>query len=97
LKILQDANCESEIVEYLKDGMTAQELTLLITQLGIKAEELVRKTEAIYKEKFKGKSMRDEDWISAMVAYPKLIQRPILVNADQAVVGRPPELFCELI
>ena len=97
LKILQDAECEFEIVEYLKDGLTVQELSLLIKQLGFKAEELVRKTEAIYKEKFRGKIMSDEDWISAMVAHPKLIQRPILVNKNQAIVGRPPELFCKLI
>ena len=97
LKILQDAGCEFEIVEYLKDGLTVQELSLLIKQLGFKAEELVRKTEAIYKEKFRGKIMSDEDWISAMVAYPKLIQRPILVHKNQAIVGRPPELFCKLI
>ncbi|MDG2331659.1 MAG: arsenate reductase (glutaredoxin) [Flavobacteriales bacterium] len=97
LKILQDAECEFEIVEYLKDGLTVQELSLLIKQLGFKAEELVRKTEAIYKEKFRGKIMSDEDWISAMVAHPKLIQRPILVNKNQAIVGRPPELFCQLI
>ncbi|MBT4775345.1 MAG: arsenate reductase (glutaredoxin) [Crocinitomicaceae bacterium] len=97
LKILQDAECEFEIVEYLKDGLTVQELSLLIKQLGFKAEELVRKTEAIYKEKFRGKIMSDEDWISAMVAYPKLIQRPILVHKNQAIVGRPPELFCKLI
>ena len=97
LAILQNSKCQFEIVEYLKDGLTDEELTTLIRLLDVNAEDLVRKTESIYKEKFKDRSMTDKDWISAMVEHPKLIQRPILVTKDKAVVGRPPELFNELI
>jgi len=59
--------------------------------LGIAAEELIRKGETVYKENFKGKNLTEEEWISAMVAYPKLIERPIVVKNGKAAIGRPPE------
>ena len=78
-----------ETVLYLKDKLTKEELTNLITQLGIQAEALVRKTEKIWKDNFKGKELSDEDIITAMIEYPKLIERPIVSNGSKAVVGRP--------
>jgi len=80
-----------EIIEYLKIVFTEKELTDLVAKLGIPAEKLVRKGEAIFKEKFKGKTLTDEEWIKAMIEFPKLIERPIVVKDNQAVLGRPPE------
>jgi len=97
LKILQENGVEPEIVKYLEDVPTANELREILKKLGIKPEKLVRKIEKIYKEKFKGKELSDEEWIQAMVEYPKLIQRPIVVKGNKAVLGRPPENVKEFL
>ena len=96
LKILQDAGKEVEIVEYLKTPPTVDELKDIVKKLGIPAEKLIRKNEAIFKENFKDKSFSDDEWIKIMVENPKLIERPIVVG-DRAVLGRPPENIRELL
>jgi len=58
---------------------------------------LLRKGEVDYKENFKGKILSDEEWISAMVQYPKLIERPIVVSDNKAILGRPPENVLDLL
>lgn len=90
LKILQDNKVNVEIIEYLKDVPTKAELQEIIAKLGIKAEDLIRKNEAVYKEKYKGKALNDSQWIDAMIAEPKLIERPIVIKGDKAIIGRPP-------
>ena len=91
LQIIEDAGKEVEIVEYLKNTPTADELRSILSKLGMRAEEIIRKGELAYKENFKGKDLTDEEWISAMIEFPKLIERPIVVKGDKAVIGRPPE------
>lgn len=96
-KILHNENIEFEIVEYLRDVPTKKELTDIINKLGIKPFDLVRKNEGAFKEFYKGKDLSDEEWIEAMLTYPKLIERPILVNGDKAIIGRPPEDVLNII
>jgi arsenate reductase len=91
LKIITDAGADVEIIEYLKSVPTEAELSALINKLGIPVVALLRKGEAIFKEEFKGKTLTDSEWISAMVKYPKLIERPIVVKGNKALLGRPPE------
>lgn len=97
LAMVENAGREVEVVEYMKEALTKEELEEILNKLGMKAEDLVRKNEAIYKEKFKGKKKTNSGWISAMVKYPQLIQRPILIKGDKAVLGRPVEDFKELL
>jgi len=97
LKLLQDNGHKPEIKEYLKDIPTQKELKEIIAKLGIEAKDLVRKTEAIYKEEYKGKELTAAQWIKAMVTHPKLIQRPILVKGKKAAIGRPPEQVLDVI
>ena len=97
LQLLRDNQVEPEIIEYLKDIPTAEELKEVLGMLGMKAEDLLRKGEADYKENFKGKSLSEDEWIAAMVEYPKLIERPIVIKNKKAVVGRPPENVLSLI
>jgi len=91
LAMLTERGIEPKIVEYLKTPPTAKELQAIVRKLGIKPEELVRKGEDVYKEKFAGRSLTDSQWIEALAANPVLIERPIVVRSDKAVLGRPPE------
>ena len=80
-----------KIVEYLKTPPTAKELEALVAKLGIEPEQLVRKGEDVYKEKYAGKTLSRAQWIDALVRHPILIERPIVVRGERAVIGRPPE------
>jgi len=91
LALLNERGIEPKVVEYLKTPPTAKELKTIVAKLGIKPEELVRKGEDVYKEKFAGKTLTDAQWIEALAANPILIERPIVVHGDKAVIGRPPE------
>ncbi len=97
LALLQEQGIEPEIILYLDLVLTTQELSSLLNKLEISPEKLVRKGEAIWKEKFKGKDLSDADIISAMILNPKLIERPIVVKDNKAVLGRPPENVLQLI
>lgn len=81
-----------EVVNYMQNPFTIEKLAELIGYLGIAPIKLVRTNEKIWKDSFKGKDLSDQDLIKAMVANPKLIQRPIVVNGSKAVIARPLEL-----
>ena len=97
LAILKDKQLDFEIVEYLKNPLTKKELSDIIKKLNIAPIELVRKNEAIWKENFKGQKLDNEQVLDAMVQYPKLIERPILINGNLGAIGRPPELLISII
>ena len=91
LAILEKSNKKFEIVRYLDDIPSAKTLTEMIKLLEITPIQLIRKTESIWKEYFKGKELSDAEIIEAMISNPKLIERPIVMNNNKAVIGRPPE------
>lgn len=91
LAILENSGKEFKIVKYLDSVPSAKELTEIIHLLGISPIHLVRKTEKIWKENYKGTEMSDADIVKAMIENPKLIERPIVINKDKAVIGRPSE------
>ncbi len=93
---MDETNSEYEVVEYLKDNLDAASLRNILSMLNIPASELIRKGEPAYKENFKGKELTEEEWISAMVEFPKLIERPIIVKGNKAIIARPLERIEEL-
>ena len=97
LALLQENGVEPDVVLYLDNIITASELRGLLSKLGISPMQLVRKGEAVWKEKYKGKALSDDQVIEAMIANPKLIERPIVVKDQSAVLGRPPENVLKLI
>ncbi len=98
LALLEENQVTPEVVLYLETPPNADTLKDLLGKLGIGARELLRKGEDAYKENnLKDTSLSDEDLINAMVAHPKLIERPIVVKGDKAVLGRPPENVLALI
>jgi arsenate reductase len=91
LALIRERGLEPQIVEYLKTPPSEAELTAIVRKLGIKPLELVRTGEQVFKDKYKGRTLSDQEWIQAMVAHPILIQRPIVVRGDAAAIGRPPQ------
>ncbi len=97
LEILENKGVDFEIVKYLENPLSASEIKDLLKKLNLPAEAIIRKGEADYKANYKGKTMTESDWIDAMVKFPKLIERPIVIKGDKAVVGRPPENIEQLL
>ncbi len=97
LKILQEAKVDFEIRKYLDDPPTVDELRSVLEKLDIKPQALIRKNEEVYKNEFKGQDLSDEEWIEVMVANPRLIERPIVIQGERAVLGRPPANVRELL
>lgn len=97
LAILTESGKDFKIVKYLEDIPTEKELKAIIEVLDIPALQLIRKNEAIWKERYLGKSLSEEDLITAMVQHPQLIERPIVILNDNGVIGRPPEKIKALI
>jgi arsenate reductase len=91
LALIEEKGVKPEIIEYLKELPTKDELKNILSLLGISAAQLIRKGEPVFKEKFKGKTLSEEQWIDAMIENPKLIERPIVIEGNKAVLGRPPE------
>jgi arsenate reductase len=97
LQILEESGKEFRIVKYLDTTPTVKEIKEIISLLGISPIELVRKNEIIWKENYKSKTLSDDEIIEAMVNNPKLIERPIIINGNKAVIGRPPEGILDII
>ena len=97
LKLIEDSGIPFQIVEYLKEPLDATELRSLTDMLGIEASALVRKNEAIWKEQYRGKELSEAEVLKAMETHPKLMERPVVVLGDRAVLGRPPENVLELL
>lgn len=97
LEVLENSGKPFEVIKYLEDVPTEKELKDIIKLLGVKPIDLVRKNEAIWKENFKGKDLSDSDIIKAMIENPKLIERPIIINGNKAVIGRPAEVILGII
>ena len=97
MAIIESAGIQPDVVEYLKDVPSPEDLKNILAKLGMNASEIVRKGEPVFKEKFKGKNFNEEEWIQILVENPKLIERPIVVKDYKAVIGRPPENVNELL
>ena len=97
LQLIKDAGVDVEVVEYLNAIPTKEELEMILMKLNLKPTDIIRKGEAVYKEKFKNSNFNDDEWIKIMIEYPKLIERPIVVKGNKAILGRPPENVLELI
>lgn len=97
LKLLNDKGINPEIVLYLEKTPDASEIKQILSMLNLSAEDLLRKKEAIYRENFCSSKFTEDEWIRIMVENPKLIERPIVLNGDRAVIARPPEKVLELL
>jgi arsenate reductase len=90
LDLIAKSGQECEVIEYLKVPVTFAELKDLLVRLHMKPEQLVRKGEALYKQNFKGKNFNDDEWITILIENPQLLERPIVLKGNKAILGRPP-------
>lgn len=98
LALLEDKGVSPEIVLYLESAPSADELATIIAKLGFAPRQLLRKGEDAFKENnLADDSLTDAQLIAAMAEFPKLIERPIVVKGEQAVLGRPPENVLALV
>lgn len=95
--IKEKSNEEIEIRDYLKVIPDLTELKDLLVRLHLKPQDILRTQEKIYKEKFKGKNFSEEEWLQIIIENPKLIERPIVVKGNKAVLCRPPERVEEIL
>lgn len=96
-RFLEEKGIDAEVVKYLDTPPLVEELKEVLKMLGTAPRELMRTKEAIYKELNLKEEKDDEKLIEAMVAHPKLIERPIIIKGNKAVVGRPLENVVELL
>lgn len=97
LQLLEELQQEFTVVKYLDVPPTRDELKAVIKKLGITPVALVRTKEPIWRENFAGKTLTPAQVIAAMVKYPQLIERPIVINGDKAVIARPAEKIKEIL
>jgi|TARA_Y100000385_G_scaffold39550_1_gene36753 arsenate reductase len=98
LQILKDNGCDIKVFLYLETTIDQSFLEGIIKKISLSPRDLLRKGEQEFKDNdLKNKNLSDLEIIEFMVKYPKLIERPIVIKGDQAILGRPPENVLELI
>ena len=97
MKILQENNCEAEIIKYLEVKPDETQIKTILKMLGITPRELMRQKEDIYKELKLKEETDDSKLIMAMAQNPKLIERPIIIKDTHAIIGRPTERIVEFL
>lgn len=98
LSMLEEKGLNPTIIKYLETPPDRQELTEILDKLGIPAEQLVRKGEALFKELgLEDKTLSNDEWIELLVQNPRLIERPIVVHNNKAAIGRPIERVIEIL
>ena len=91
LEYLRQRVAEIEIYEYLKDGLTEDDLREILLKTNLKPFDLVRTHEEYYLKELKGKNFTDEEWIRIILENPKLLKRPVVVDRMKAVIALPAE------
>lgn len=97
LELLRSHAIEPEVILYIEKPPTIAQLTDLLKKLKLQAGDLLRKGESIYKEKIKPYDLSEHDLLALMIEHPKLIERPIFVSGNNAILGRPPENVLTLV
>ena len=97
IKYLESKKINFEVIDYIKNNLSLEQIRNILKKLQLKPIELVRKNEAIWKEKYKGKAFTDDQLIEILSNEPKLIERPIIVREKLAVIGRPAENIDKLL
>jgi len=93
---LKEKGVEFEIIEYIKNPITEEQLKDILMKMNARPQELVRTQEEVYRKQYKGKEFTDDEWVKILVETPKLIKRPLVIKDYKAVWAVPPENMDEL-
>ena len=96
-KILETSKHRFGAVKYLNEPLSEEKLRKIIKLLNIAPQELIRKNEPEWKEHYEGRELTDQETITAILRFPILMERPIVINGDKAVIGRPPEKVLSIL
>lgn len=97
LSILESEGCEKDIIKYLELSPDKTQIKNILKMLGLSARELMRVKEDIYKELNLKEEQDEEKLIEAMAQHPKLIERPIVIKGDKAIIARPASLVTDFL
>ena len=97
ISYLESKKINFEVIDYIKNNLSSEQIRNILKKLQLKPIELVRKNEAIWKEKYKARDLTDDQLIKILSNEPKLIERPIIVSEKLAVIGRPTENIDKLL
>lgn len=97
LAYLQEKTKDFEIVSYINDGLTEEQVKEILLKLNKKPVDIVRTQEELYKKELKGKKFTDDEWIKIIIENPRLLQRPLVVSKHKAVFAQPPEEIDKLV
>lgn len=97
LQYIKDKGIPFQEIRYLEQPLKKEEIKTILKKMGIKPIEWVRKQEEIYKTLFKGNELSEEAWVEALVKYPKLMERPVVINGEKAIIARPAARIEEIL
>lgn len=97
LQYLKDKGIPVQEIRYLDHPLTKEEIKTILKKMGIKPIEWVRKQEEIYKTQFKGNELSDDAWVEALEKHPKLMERPVVINGDKAIIARTASRIEEIL
>ncbi len=95
--IIIETGNKLQIVDYLKAPLKEHEIKSLLVKLGMRAEQIIRKDESLFKENFANIKRTESQWVKILANNPILVERPIIVKGNKAVLGRPPENIYKLL
>jgi len=96
VEILNNKKIEFQIIEYLKDGLTTNQLKNILKKIDLSVYDIIRKKDKLYKELELEKIKKTDKLLEILSKNIKLLERPIIIKGDRAVIGRPPEKINEL-
>ncbi|MFZ5554698.1 MAG: arsenate reductase (glutaredoxin) [Bacteroidota bacterium] len=96
IQLLKKKKIKFSVVKYLQETPTEAELKKVLMKLNLKPFDIIRQKEKYFQERLLGLKLKDNEWIKVMIQNPELIERPIIVKGNKAVIGRPAEKVFEL-
>jgi arsenate reductase (glutaredoxin) len=97
LAYLQSKTSDFQIIEYLKNGLTLDQLKEILLKTSLKPKDLVRTEEMVFKRELKGKKFTDAEWIDIIIENPKLLKRPVVVGKHKAILAQPAEEIDKIV
>ena len=97
MELIEKKTKDFKVIEYLKTPPSEKEIKGILKKLGMKAEDIIRKKEPLFVQKFSGMKFTEEQWVKILANNPILIERPIVIKGNKAVIGRPTENVMALL